>query len=576
MEKKDILKYLKDTSPAREGKTLDRNMCTIECVEHVMNLLSKPTLTQKSITEIRHYLDMIRLKYTSLSQKHAFFLCLLLDRCDSDNITFDDFAHELACSTITIWRCKNILDDLVLSGFIRETKNRYNSNGRVSYRVPVESLEAIHHDQQIEHRSKRINLSADELFGIIDELFQQRKDNELSFDNLHHELSYLIQENMKLAFSRKIDSYHLRKEELVLLAFFCHCCINENDDEIRFHDFEDIYDSKQEARRAKMLLERKEHALNSLNLVELNNDSAYYHGDCYHLTDHAKEQLLSELNINLSLQKDTTKNIILSGNITPKALFYNAEEKEQVVTLTGLLQADYFRSIQQRLTGSGMRQGFACLLYGAPGTGKTETVYQVARQTGRNILLVNISETKSMWFGESEKRIKEVFEKYKKICKSCELTPILLFNEADAVLGKRKESTVGAVDQTENTIQNIILQEMETLEGIMIATTNLTQNFDKAFERRFLYKIEFKKPGTEVRQAIWQSMIPALTEMECAELADDYDFSGGEIENIARKQSVESVLHGKEPSLEMLHRFCQTEKLVKIQSRKSIGFLSTN
>ena len=68
----------------------------------------------------------------------------------------------------------------------------------------------------------------------------------------------------------------------------------------------------------------------------------------------------------------------------------------------------------------------------------------------------------------------------------CKVKPILLFNEADAVFSKRKDVNNGNVAQTENAIQNIILEEMENLDGILIATTNLADNLDGAFERRFV------------------------------------------------------------------------------------------
>jgi SpoVK/Ycf46/Vps4 family AAA+-type ATPase len=219
-----------------------------------------------------------------------------------------------------------------------------------------------------------------------------------------------------------------------------------------------------------------------------------------------------------------------------------------------------------------MRTGFACLFSGPPGTGKTETVYQIARQTGRDIMMVDISETKSMWFGESEKRIKEIFTRYRNFVEDSEITPILLFNEADAVIGKRKDVSLSAVAQTENAIQNIILQELENLKGILIATTNLTENMDNAFERRFLYKIEFKKPDLAARQSIWQSMIPALSDDDAKEIASRYDFSGGQIENIARKRTVELILSGEEPSLEKLVTFCKEELLTK-ETAKKIGFI---
>jgi SpoVK/Ycf46/Vps4 family AAA+-type ATPase len=229
--------------------------------------------------------------------------------------------------------------------------------------------------------------------------------------------------------------------------------------------------------------------------------------------------------------------------------------------------------VRKRLVEKGMRTGFACLFHGAPGTGKTETVYQIARATGRDIMMVDISETKSMWFGESEKKIKEVFDRYKEFVKQSEIAPILLFNEADAVINKRQEldGSSRSVDKTTNAIQNIILQEVESLDGIMIATTNFTQTLDKAFERRFLYKIECEKPNIEAKKSIWQSIIPTLTAADAATLATRYDFSGGQIENIARKCTVDSIISGSEPDLEKLEFYCKNELLTK--NRQPIGFI---
>jgi SpoVK/Ycf46/Vps4 family AAA+-type ATPase len=238
-----------------------------------------------------------------------------------------------------------------------------------------------------------------------------------------------------------------------------------------------------------------------------------------------------------------------------------------------LLKPDNYHTVLKRLSEKGMRGGFACLFYGKPGTGKTETVNLIAKETGRDIMQVDIAETKSCWFGESEKLIKEIFNKYKTYVEESEIAPILLFNEADAVIGKRKDVTTGSVAQTENAIQNIILQEMENLKGILVATTNLTQNFDKAFERRFLYKIEFEKPSLEARKSIWRLQIPELQEGETAALAEQFDFTGGQIENIARKYVIDSLLSGARTSLEALILHCREERLEN-NEKAAIGFMA--
>jgi SpoVK/Ycf46/Vps4 family AAA+-type ATPase len=177
-----------------------------------------------------------------------------------------------------------------------------------------------------------------------------------------------------------------------------------------------------------------------------------------------------------------------------------------------------------------------------------------------------------MWYGESEKKIKALFDRYRAAAQSSDIAPILLFNEADGVSGKRKEIGNGnhSIDQTENTIQNIILQEMENLEGILIATTNMNKNMDKAFERRFLYKVEFETPSLDARTSIWKSIIADLCNDDAATLAGEYNFSGGQIENIARKRTVKSILSGETPTLDTLRAYCQEELLEKEAGR--IGF----
>lgn len=152
---------------------------------------------------------------------------------------------------------------------------------------------------------------------------------------------------------------------------------------------------------------------------------------------------------------------------------------------------------------------------------------------------------RNKYVGESEKNIKSVFVQYREVCKNSDVAPILFFNEADALINKRTENVEGSVDKMDNAMQNIILQELENLEGILIATTNLTSNLDKAFDRRFLYKVKFSNPDEETKYKIWCSMLDDLSQEDARALAHKYDFSGGQIENIARKRAVDYILYGE-------------------------------
>ena len=211
------------------------------------------------------------------------------------------------------------------------------------------------------------------------------------------------------------------------------------------------------------------------------------------------------------------------------------------------------------------------LLKGEPGTGKTEAVYQLARKSGRDVMKVDLSQTKSMWFGESEKKIKEIFNQYRALSDHFRRTPVLLFNEADGIFGQRRELKDNGASQTFNTMQNILLEELENFEGILIATTNLTGNFDRAFERRFLYKIGFSSPDENTRARIWRSKIREMPLKVAQDLSREFSLSGGQIENVTRKYHIDKILYGIELSYEELSGYCQAEILTK-SPRRSIGF----
>ncbi len=270
------------------------------------------------------------------------------------------------------------------------------------------------------------------------------------------------------------------------------------------------------------------------------------------------------------------KNMIKADFIKEKKLFYSEENQKEIDRLKNALQEKALKAIQMRLNEEGLPIGVAVLLYGAPGTGKTESVMQIAKETGRSIVHVDISEAKSAWFGESEKQIKKIFTSYKTACeiaeKKGEKMPILLFNEADALISKRKSDTSGNCAQTENAIQNIILEELENLKGIFIATTNLASNMDSAFERRFLFKIKFENPSTEAKAAIWMNKLSWLDGQADRTFATEYDFSGGQIDNIVRKIAMNEIISGERPAISEIHDMCKCEKIESGECTKHIGF----
>jgi len=274
----------------------------------------------------------------------------------------------------------------------------------------------------------------------------------------------------------------------------------------------------------------------------------------------------------LLFQEESNEGIIKAESIKMKRLYYDEFLKKQIDSLTCVLMKKNFGEFQTRLQESSLPKGITAIFYGQSGTGKTETAYQIAKKTGRDIMMVELSQLKSKWFGESEKQVKGIFDSYRRIFDNNKVKPILFINEADGMFSKRMGITgqKSSTDQTMNTIQNIILQELENFNGILFATTNLTENLDSAFERRFLFKVEFKNPVPEVREKIWKSKLPELTPTHLKNLSSKYQLSGGEIENVARKYMIEKVIERKKLSLARLMEFCELEKPFQKQNR--IGF----
>ena len=261
--------------------------------------------------------------------------------------------------------------------------------------------------------------------------------------------------------------------------------------------------------------------------------------------------------------------------ILKKELFYRDEIKADIKALTKYLGKEEFSNIQTRLTERAMNPGVCIMFYGDSGTGKTESVYQIAKETDRAIYHVNIGETISQWGGGTTTNLSLIFEKYDRFCRQAkergENLPILLFNEADALFGKRIEEPERSYDVENNHIQSVLLDYIERQEGILIITTNLATALDKAFERRFLYKVKFEKPTTEIKEKIWKSRLTWLNKPAVEKLATSYSFSGGEIDNIVRKATVQEILTGRHSSIKEIEGLCQKEKL-EAGKQSKIGF----
>ena len=552
---------------SKQKKQMDLLTAIEQIVEKAKDSKLSPEFYRKASRYIKYVSDKL-----DLTKEQSVMLALFINRSDDSSIRISELSEDVKCSTIHILRYMNDIDVLEKREFVRCCRDINSYRKSISYRVPLDVIEAMKRDEKYVPR-KCTGLTCQELFGELEDVFDLRKDNEITYEALTQKINNLFEDNKQLQFVQMLNLFDDDdNDDKMLLVLFCHLCVNNSDDNIGFHDLDFLFDDKREWNRQKRRISNGDHFLFYDTIIEYNNDNGMVDRESLRVTQKFKDEALSEVVLQTRNRDKNSSDYIHSDKIAEKQLFYGESVQKQIDELGGLLDEGHYQEITSRMKKAGFRCGFTCLFYGAPGTGKTETVLQLARQTGRDILQVDVSKIKSCWVGESEKNIKSLFDSYKDKVKKSEKAPILLFNEADAIIGKRQEGAERAVEKMENSIQNIILQEMENLDGILIATTNLAQNMDKAFERRFLYKIKFEKPTLEARMHIWHEMIPTLSEDDTKTLAEKYEFSGGQIENIARHNAINGILYGdKGNTLEGLMTYCDSECLETRQTRK-IGF----
>ncbi|MBR4572402.1 MAG: AAA family ATPase [Prevotella sp.] len=545
---------------------MKRNLDLLSAVEQIVEKAKGSGLSSEFFRKADRYIKYVAEKL-ELTKEQSVMMALFIDYSDTTDITISMFSEFLGCRTTRIIRYMSDIDVLEKRELIRCSRD----GNHITYRVPIEVIEAFKKNEKFTAKDCS-GLSCQELFVEIEKIFELRDNNELTFSATADKIQHLFDCNAQLLYVQKVRSYKLDEEDEMMLVLFSHLFVNNSDDEIMLHDLEFLYDNKYTWRLTKTSMNNGTFILLQEKIIENNCSGGFVDRSSFRFTAKAKRDLFSELNLSLMNEEEKRNDVIKHEEITHKKLFYDENISRQIAELGKLLEESEYKKVHSRMKANGFKCGFTCLFYGAPGTGKTETVMQLARQTKRDILLVNVSQIKSMWVGESEKNIKQVFDAYRSIVKERSITPILLFNEADAIIGKRHTGAERAVDKMENAIQNIILQEMESLDGILIATTNLVQNMDKAFERRFLYKIKFEKPTVEARMNMWHEMIPALKDDEIRTLATKYNFSGGQVENIARHYTIANILHGEsENIIEELSSYCDNERLDEKEHHK-IGF----
>ena len=539
------------------------NDITLACAfEEVASKMEDSKLTDHAFAEVADATSYIGTKL-KVNPTQSFILATMLHNVGRTMET-KEFADYAKVSPIRMMALQKDFDYLVSQGLIVCVKPTAYNYWQQTFSLSAGVIQAAKYNKKYTPASYK-DLTTQDVLDMIESLLQDCDYSKMTYFQMVEYLDRLIADAQHVEFCKKVKELAMCHEDMVLFLIGVVCLVSKNEDLVTTSDYDDILPSIYQRKMVRQF-KGKRSFLCVNNLMEATDNDF----DTYRLTKKAKSEYLKDFGIEEDDSNDNDDDGQIGSPteeekkiVVEKKLFYNPAEMQQIERLKSLLSQDKFEEVQSRMRTAGMRPGFACLFYGGPGTGKTETVIQLAHATGREIVQVNVANLRNMYVGESEKNVQRIFDDYAEKLEESDVTPILLFNDADGIFGNRYTGVSDAVDQMNNTIQNIILQNMETFEGILIATTNLTDNFDKAFERRFLFKIYFEKPKAEVRKLIWMSVLPKLSADDAAILATRYNFSGAMIENVAKKLTIEEVLYDRPMTLDNMKRLCDEEQIKK-------------
>ncbi len=470
-----------------------------------------------------------------------------------------------------------MVDELIRFNILEQNKagNRVSNEWEFGPMIRRRVMQAIREDDsKILASLKPIGLA-----GMLEYARQKLYDYDThNIQDVKDELKFLIKLNPELSLTEYLGNISNTVEQFALLGI----CTSHYTEQSSFSAHY-VANYLQYCRAEQTLLAEYIHLGTwwpiKQGLVSIKGE--HFMGETYSLELTAKgvDAFLSELPDHLPGRKQTLrkavklpKGALMPDQIKKVKLLFDEEMMPVINDLRALVKPSFFKNYQKTLDAGDRMRGITVLLHGHPGTGKTELALQLARESKRPLIEVNVANILSKWVGESEQNTRKLFRDYDELMEQGQHQPILFLNECDALLSRRMD--VGhSVDKMNNSMQNIVLDELERFRGILLATTNMTKNLDAAFERRFLYKVMFRKPSQELLVKLWKLSIPRLKEADAKMLAVRFPFAPGEMRNVARKVKLRMLLGNGSALLDTIIGLCQEERWSG-STPKSLGFKS--
>lgn len=316
---------MKQKEKTKTQNTAKEEYTLLSAIEQIVNLSDKSKLSENFFAKAEEQISYICNKM-SITPIQAVLFSICVDNYESRFLGIEEMANHFKCRKIKILSYSSAIDDLQNRRLIRCRKTKHMST---TYSVSHKVIDALKRNE-IYTPKVSDNLECIELFEELDELFEMRNDQEIPYTALEEELAALIEMNLHLAFAQKIKQYNLASSNMTLLLFFCHLYVNQDEESPSFFDFNDFYDSKAVYRIQKKSLTSGYNQLIEQKIIESVNEQGFASLDSFKLTETAKSELFSELDISMTQANKPDKELILHENLKYRQLFYNKQEQSQI------------------------------------------------------------------------------------------------------------------------------------------------------------------------------------------------------------------------------------------------------
>jgi SpoVK/Ycf46/Vps4 family AAA+-type ATPase len=539
----------------------------LKWIEHIItesfgNVSKKDDLL--AVPEIKELINFFKIDYDELV-----ILSILIDGgIRQEEQGMDAFLQHFGGSLMGLKNINNALHSLISKGYVVSTTKNRHSKTLVKQTFMAEEIvyEALLSDKpdSLEFQpAKNFNTLLKNIQVITDRRNDGCFDAETMLKLTEREIVNAKQ-CKELDWINGFDELTIAEKTLFLSAAIRHQKDGQQIDlEYFIKMIEDNFAKQKEFRDS---IENKTSSLIEHDLL-VRDEEAFIFDEFVGLTEKAKDALFIKEKTTTKKNTYTTGTILNPQDIVLEELFYNELEWQQINTIEKILSKEKHQLVVNQLSENGFAKGISILFNGFSGTGKTATAKRIAKITNRPLFCVDVEKVINKWVGDTEKGTKKIFDQYYEFSKECDLTPILFFNE-DSIFSKRVD--VGhSTDRTHNSMQNILLEQMELFTGISIVTSNHAEKLDKAFERRFLYRVEFEKPTKETQRSLLQNSFQNISIETINKILESYSFTGGQIYNIRKKYIMQCII--EDADLESLFiRFCQEES--KTSTINKIGY----